>query len=688
MFEFKIAFKYLLFRKKRLSSSIISLLSVLIISIVVWLILVFLSVTNGIEKNWLNKLTALNAPIRISLSDEYYSSYYYLIDNLSSNSNYSPKTIKEKINTEISDPYDINMDMELPHNFPKPIYQNGIFTDPLKKLYAILEKEKKHTSNFNYQDYELSAALMRLSLNRTKKDLFTEFKEEKINFLTQMTYLISLTENNPNLKSLLVAPSAQDINHLISQMNKSYDNVQKDIPSYPKTVAPALLKTKLKNFFSNILIEEIELEKGFSLNLDLLKANKLIKAQGLINNNTLKSLILTDNKYTGHINGEIIKENEKLYFKASDNSYEILNTTSIHLGKNIICRAKLNFDSLEKASSYEDIKLSISSLTEDLKINGIISFKDVKLKKAKINNKTDLPLYCFSKDKLIIPNIDDKTGILLPKNHQSNNIFIGDTGYLSYTSMTINSNQEIRIPIFVAGFYDTGVLPIGSKCLIVPSEITKTINATNNSIAFDGTPINGIYVWIKDIKKASLVANKLKNELEKENILSFFNITTYKDFEFSKDLMQQFQSDRTLFTIIAMIILIAACSNIISMLVLLVNDKKKEIAILRSMGAKPNSIKMIFGFCGFFMGFVSSFIGILAAIFTLKYLDVIIKILSLIQGHNFFNSTFFGSKMPNELSLNALFFVLIITPILALVAGLIPAIKACRIHPSSTLRSQ
>nr|NGX33658.1 Lipoprotein-releasing system transmembrane protein LolE [Candidatus Anoxychlamydiales bacterium] len=152
--------------------------------------------------------------------------------------------------------------------------------------------------------------------------------------------------------------------------------------------------------------------------------------------------------------------------------------------------------------------------------------------------------------------------------------------------------------------------------------------------------------------------------------------------------MQQFQSDRTLFTLIAIIILIAACSNIISMLVLLVNDKKKEIAILRSMGASSKSIAVIFGFCGFIMGLFSSIIGIGASIITLKHLDVVIKLLSMIQGHTFFNAAFFGNKLPNDLSYDALLFVIIITPILALIAGIVPAIKASRVHPSSILRSQ
>ncbi|KKK48775.1 hypothetical protein LCGC14_3141720, partial [marine sediment metagenome] len=189
MFEFKIAFKYLLFKKRRLSASLISLLSIFVISLVVWVVLVFLSVTNGIEKNWLKKLTSLNAPVRIAPTDQYYSSYYYMIDSYSSKSDYLAKNISEKLSSDLSDPYDGEIDIELARSFPKPIIENGKLLDPIKKLYKILENENSSNLDISYQDYELSAAQLRLTLNRTKKDLFTEFKDERVNFLTQMSYL-------------------------------------------------------------------------------------------------------------------------------------------------------------------------------------------------------------------------------------------------------------------------------------------------------------------------------------------------------------------------------------------------------------------------------------------------------------------------------------------------------------------
>ena len=152
--------------------------------------------------------------------------------------------------------------------------------------------------------------------------------------------------------------------------------------------------------------------------------------------------------------------------------------------------------------------------------------------------------------------------------------------------------------------------------------------------------------------------------------------------------MEQFQSDRTLFTLISIIILIVACSNIISLLVLLVNDKKKEIAVLQAMGASSFSIASIFGLCGVIMGAVSTLIGLGAAVLTLRHLDLLVHFLSSIQGHAAFHVAFFGEKLPNQLSMEALTFVLVATPLISLASGLIPAIKASRFKPSALLRTE
>lgn len=445
-------------------------MSVGVISLVVWLVIVFLSVTTGIEKNWLAKLTTLHAPVRISPTDLYYKSYYYQIDSLSAASQYTLKTIGEKAESPLTDPHSPDIDAEIPTYWP-----NSDRIDPVKKAF-----EELSALGLPFQDYEISGALLRI--NRGGGSV-----------VSQMSYLLSYPEKNPKFPSLILESSPL--------------------------------------------------------------------------------------------------------------------TTS------------------------------------------------------------EIP-------------------VLLPKNYKDSGIRVGDTGSLSYAAATALSSQEQRIAITVSGFYDPGLVSIGNKCIIVPPEVTRTIHVSNQTFSPDGTPTNGIFVWFDDLASAGKVKTDIAKRFEKAGISQYWKIDTYRDFEFSKDLMLQFQSDRTLFLLIAAIILLVACCNIISLLVLLVNDKKKEIAILQSMGASFSSIASIFGICGIAMGALSCLIGGSLAILTLKHLDSVVSLLSTLQGHNAFNPAFFGQTLPNQLSYEAVLFVLIATPILSLAAGLIPAIKASRIRPSSVLRSE
>ena len=175
---------------------------------------------------------------------------------------------------------------------------------------------------------------------------------------------------------------------------------------------------------------------------------------------------------------------------------------------------------------------------------------------------------------------------------------------------------------------------------------------------------------------------------KKEGLSSYWNVTTFHEYDFAKDLLQQFQSDKYLFTLIGGIVLIVACSNIISLLVILVNDKKREIAILSAMGASKKSIALIFTLCGGIMGTLSTLIGTGAAILTLHNIDSVVSFLSFLQGHDAFNVVFYGKSLPNQLSNHALIFILIATPIISLLAGLVPAVKATKLHPSQILRSE
>jgi lipoprotein-releasing system permease protein len=482
-FELSIAWKYLIPKKRSLSTALISLLSLFVITLVVWLIVVFLSVTMGIEKNWLKKLTTLQAPVRIYPTDHYFNSYYYLIDQYAYESSFENKTLGDKLQSKQSDPYNPEFDMELPKGFPAPDKTANSFIDPVKGLTRSIDKLKKKSSGISYQEYLSTAALLKIKTNQNV-------------ILSQVNYIANLPEKNPDL-------------------------------------------------------------------------------------------------------GELLVKDQSHSFGTWDHSHPIL----------------------------------------------------------------------------------------LPISYQKQGITTYTKGKLVYTSQQSLSNQEQEISVYIAGFYDPGVLPVGGRVIFTDLDTVKTISAQSPSISLDQTPNNGFFLWIKpDFAKAPEIANTLKEELKKSGIEKYWTVETFYDFSFSKALMQQFQSDRTLFIMIAAIIIVVACSNVISFLVVLVNDKKREIAILRAMGATKKSIATIFGIIGITVGSIGTLIGTALGIATLKNLSLLTEFLSKLQGHTAFHPAFFGDSLPNTLSSEALWFIFIITPFLSLLAGMIPAIKASSIRCSQTLR--
>src|SRR3990167_4516119 len=194
LFEFAIAKKYLIPQKKQLSMSLIALMSIAVISLVVWLVLVFLSVTDGIEKNWLKKLTAFNAPIRITPTNNYYNSYYYQIDGVSSSSDFSFKSIREKALASLTNPYNEQEDLEIPYYFPdKVVNSDGSLKDLVKTVFSSVESLKGEEKSLIAEDYEVSGALLKLRLIRPKGERFTADLDKNQGYLTQASYISSFS---------------------------------------------------------------------------------------------------------------------------------------------------------------------------------------------------------------------------------------------------------------------------------------------------------------------------------------------------------------------------------------------------------------------------------------------------------------------------------------------------------------
>ena len=700
MFELSIALKYLIPKKKHLSVTIIAMMSVTVISLVVWLLLVFLSVTEGMEKTWLKKLTDLNAPIRITPTPAYFSSYYYKVDSLSNASSFSLKTLEEKLKTVSADPYDPEEDPEIPAYWAKAdLNTQGTLVDPVKGLSEILSKLKTKEKSLIFQDYEMSGATLKLQLLRNRSPSPFSQGQESLNFLTQVSYL-STPPSHPKTLSTLLAPiSLKDINHLFFLAGYRMENTLSD--NHPDVrLSTQEFQKKITHLLQCIQIKTVKtISPDFKLPLDFLPKGPSFVVYGLFRNGDLVDLILPkdlSSKPQIHLpegisleKGSLQKGPNEATLTFKQETLYIPLDTYLNLETPIIFSSKTEEESVKTATEIKDIKLLLKGSIQGHPVEGLLKWQHLAIETFTLDNSFSPPwVYEKSQTEMVLPvGSSQEKGILLPKTFQDNGVLLGDKGFLSYSSSTASAIQEQRTAVFVAGFYDPGILSVGSKCLLVPRSVTRTINSSNTSFTFDKIALNGFQVWFEDPSKVSFIKKQIETSLGNAGLLPYWQVVSFEEYDFAKDLLEQFQSDKYLFSLVGIIILLVACCNIFSFLILLVNDKKKEIAILQAMGASKKSITCIFGVSGVVIGLLGSILGISAAILTLSNIDTLVKILSMLQGHDAFHQSFYGASLPGTLSSHALLFICISTPIFSLLAGLIPALKACRLHPSSILRS-
>jgi lipoprotein-releasing system permease protein len=141
-----------------------------------------------------------------------------------------------------------------------------------------------------------------------------------------------------------------------------------------------------------------------------------------------------------------------------------------------------------------------------------------------------------------------------------------------------------------------------------------------------------------------------------------------------------------LFVILLMVVAVAAF-NIVSTLVMVVKDKQSDIAILRTVGAKPSSILRIFVTQGSIVGVVGTLAGVASGILVALNLESIVGFFEAAFGIKFLAAdVYFISDLPSELKYGDVVRIAFIALVLALISTLYPAWVAARTAPAEALR--
>jgi len=141
-----------------------------------------------------------------------------------------------------------------------------------------------------------------------------------------------------------------------------------------------------------------------------------------------------------------------------------------------------------------------------------------------------------------------------------------------------------------------------------------------------------------------------------------------------------------LFVILMMVVAVAAF-NIVSTLVMVVKDKQADIAILRTIGARPMSILKVFVAQGTIVGVAGTAIGVAAGVLLALNLEVIIAFFETVFGIKFLAAdVYFISDLPSDLHYRDVVFIAVIALALALLSTVYPAWVAAKTAPAEALR--
>ena len=333
------------------------------------------------------------------------------------------------------------------------------------------------------------------------------------------------------------------------------------------------------------------------------------------------------------------------------NPHIVVQPNSFVINNDYISKIKKNFKEVTISKTYSGEGII---LIND-KAKGII-FKGVNIQEKKIKD--------FFESNIVSGNINQ---------FKKNNIFIG-----TELAFNLDLKEGDNINLMSSAFVAT---PLGS----LPKQETFKIAGifSTGFIEFDQNIIflnieDALSIFDKDTKdqnleiylKNPLEANIYKKKIEKLNQNYF--IYTWADL--NKSFFSALKVERNVMFIILTLIIIVAAFNIISGLTILIKNKTKEIAILKTLGLNNTSIKKSFFLTGFTIGFFASISGIiLGVLFSLNIEKVRVFLSTVLNVEIFPSDIYFLEQLPSEINLFSIFIIFILSLLVSAIASYIPA---------------
>jgi lipoprotein-releasing system permease protein len=195
-----------------------------------------------------------------------------------------------------------------------------------------------------------------------------------------------------------------------------------------------------------------------------------------------------------------------------------------------------------------------------------------------------------------------------------------------------------------------------------------------------GDSVTGIDIKVDDIYKADSIARRIQSKLG-------FPFWANNWMQMNKNLFAALKLEkRVMFIILSLIVLVAAF-NIISALIMIVMEKNKDIAILKSMGATSRGIMKIFIYQGLIVGVIGTFLGCIAGLSVALNLQQISLFVEKIFHFKILpGDVYYLSELPSQVNYGDIIVIIIGTVIVCFLSTIYPSLRASRLDPAEALR--
>ena len=225
----------------------------------------------------------------------------------------------------------------------------------------------------------------------------------------------------------------------------------------------------------------------------------------------------------------------------------------------------------------------------------------------------------------------------------------------------------------IGGIFNTGMFEYDSTLAYVSLQEAQQFLST-------GDVVTGIQLKVRDVYKTGQLTRQINDELG-----SPFHARDWM--QMNKNILFALKTEKSVMFIILTLIVLVAAFGIASTLFMVVMEKTRDIAILKSMGATSRSIMRIFVFEGVIIGVLGTVIGVLSGLLVALNLEPIVGVVQKVTGFELFSrDVYYLDHFPSRVITSDVVLISITAVLISFAATLYPSWAASRLSPAEALR--